>query len=336
MQKYLLALLLGSSSVLIFLPDLFRNTETVKDIIGHSSGFLSCILLVVLVLYRVAFKDISIPNVYKKTMLAIFIGTFLVTSVLTLINSFTFANFVYSKIYLHLEMLMYLSLASGISWLLFQERQFFKKYSFHLHFVIPFFILVIGLLMLLMPPHGLQRMTREDSIVEYLQVFVLIFGSISSIIVAKKIAFKNPLSFVFIFSSIALFFIAGDEISWGQRLLNLDVPSEIKTLNTQGEITVHNLHYFDGYVPFGYLLLGLYGSVASLAVRNLKLFSKRIREHLFPGNKFFALFFLSALYSGYTTFFDHSIGNFSEPAELLLYSGISLFIMELSRKKVVN
>ena len=40
---------------------------------------------------------------------------------------------------------------------------------------------------------------------------------------------------------LAFFLLAGEEISWGQRLLRLETPEWIADINTQGELNLHNL-----------------------------------------------------------------------------------------------
>jgi len=62
----------------------------------------------------------------------------------------------------------------------------------------------------------------------------------------------------------ALFFIAGEEISWGQRLLKFDTPEELKEVNYQDEFTLHNIDTFAAYIWQTYVLLGIYGSVSWL------------------------------------------------------------------------
>lgn len=41
------------------------------------------------------------------------------------------------------------------------------------------------------------------------------------------------------------FFIAGEEISWGQRLLGFEVPDTVRSHNVQSEFNFHNLQVFD-------------------------------------------------------------------------------------------
>ncbi len=43
---------------------------------------------------------------------------------------------------------------------------------------------------------------------------------------------------------VAALFIAGEEISWGQRILGVATPDSLKQYNVQGEITFHNLEAF--------------------------------------------------------------------------------------------
>ncbi len=44
-----------------------------------------------------------------------------------------------------------------------------------------------------------------------------------------------------------LFFVgAGEEISWGQRILGIETPEELKEDNVQDEFNIHNLSFFEG------------------------------------------------------------------------------------------
>jgi hypothetical protein len=59
----------------------------------------------------------------------------------------------------------------------------------------------------------------------------------------------------------AFLFAAGEEVSWGQRLLGLETPEVLARHNDQGELTLHNL------VVFGVKLDELvFGNLLSLAI----------------------------------------------------------------------
>jgi hypothetical protein len=51
-----------------------------------------------------------------------------------------------------------------------------------------------------------------------------------------------------------LFFVfAGEEISWGQRIFNVETPDLLKEINVQREINLHNVRIFDVTEPNGHL-----------------------------------------------------------------------------------
>ena len=63
---------------------------------------------------------------------------------------------------------------------------------------------------------------------------------------------------------------AGEEISWGQRLLGLETPESVRDANLQEELNVHNLRGVYPIYVAGMLLVGLYGSVGSWFVYRWK------------------------------------------------------------------
>lgn len=50
-------------------------------------------------------------------------------------------------------------------------------------------------------------------------------------------------SFWLLLLSLACFFIAGEEISWGQHFFDYDVPASITSSNFQGELNLHNSRF---------------------------------------------------------------------------------------------
>jgi hypothetical protein len=86
---------------------------------------------------------------------------------------------------------------------------------------------------------------QEDGVVEYLSVFFLALAAImalKTVFKAKTTLQKTSLTLAFI----AFVVCAGEEISWGQRLLDLPTPTWLSAHNMQNEITFHNLAIADG------------------------------------------------------------------------------------------
>ena len=52
---------------------------------------------------------------------------------------------------------------------------------------------------------------------------------------------------VYVLGAAALLFVAGEEISWGQRILGFATPDALAALNRQDEFNVHNIRYVSFY-----------------------------------------------------------------------------------------
>ena len=114
---------------------------------------------------------------------------------------------------------------------------------------------------------------REDGPVEYAQFFLFALASLYGVLVGIKRlraghVWQATLFFVF---ALGMFFIAGEEIAWGQRLLGLTTPEELDEVNKQGEITVHNIGNVLFFINLVFMLIGLGGMVAWLANKKLRL-----------------------------------------------------------------
>ena len=89
-------------------------------------------------------------------------------------------------------------------------------------------------------PLTFQALSREDYWVENLTaVWFLLAGLVLFVtaLVERGIFFRC----VYILGGMAMVFVAGEEISWGQRIIGFATPDFLMPLNEQGEFTVHNI-----------------------------------------------------------------------------------------------
>jgi hypothetical protein len=83
----------------------------------------------------------------------------------------------------------------------------------------------------------------EDRIIEWLQVAILLGIAACAGVIAVRLFTDGHRLFglAYILVLVATLFIAGEEISWGQRIFGWVTPEELSELNRQGETNIHNI-----------------------------------------------------------------------------------------------
>ena len=100
-------------------------------------------------------------------------------------------------------------------------------------------MIIISFSVYLLSEKTVLFLTSEDHLFEGGTALFLLLSSILFMISSKRNIFMILLSLVF-------FFGAGEEISWGQRIIGFDPPEKIKEKNVQSEFNIHNLPTFNG------------------------------------------------------------------------------------------
>ncbi|HET8777652.1 MAG TPA: hypothetical protein VFN76_08330 [Candidatus Limnocylindria bacterium] len=83
----------------------------------------------------------------------------------------------------------------------------------------------------------------EDYVVEWGQVALYIATGVAGAWVAAdrfRRGYRGQ-GIVWVLFVLGMVFIAGEEISWGQRLLGFETPELLEEINRQNEITLHNI-----------------------------------------------------------------------------------------------
>ena len=144
--------------------------------------------------------------------------------------------------------------------------------------------------------------------------------------------FKNSIkqTIFWIILTVFCFYVAGEEISWAERLTSFGLDS-IKGINVQGETNIHNLKGLNNYLHFSFISTGiLFGWIGWKVWPDIE---------ALPGKKF-SLFFL--IVAAFYTYFDLSwitlgsrIRNDQEVIEFLMSSGLFMHCFE-SLKKLLS
>ncbi|HUF00221.1 MAG TPA: hypothetical protein VMN99_13265 [Anaerolineales bacterium] len=93
----------------------------------------------------------------------------------------------------------------------------------------------------------LDTFAREDGIVENLTAIYLLVTSL--LFAAGFFRFRSSawlLRLSYLGLALLFFLGAGEEISWGERIFGWTEQNFIRERNVQGELTLHNLEYFQG------------------------------------------------------------------------------------------
>lgn len=83
-----------------------------------------------------------------------------------------------------------------------------------------------------------RALTAEDGLIEWSTSILYFIASGLFIAAARRHGWKNIWLWGF---ALMFFFAGGEEISWGQRVIDLETPATLRELNVQQEFNLHNL-----------------------------------------------------------------------------------------------
>ncbi len=179
------------------------------------------------------------------------------------------------------------------------------------------------------------KLSNEDGLVEYLTAIFYLMSSLTAFLVSFTFLKQTKKIFGILYFLLALgmFFVAGEEISWGQRIFEVSTPEYFSKNNVQNEITLHNLKPISENLHKFYKLIGLYGTLAWLFFIIIKKENKIINRYFIP-NWYLIGYFIPVLF--FYVYHDNIMPNNNflnftsieqEPAELLLSVGFFLFVL---------
>src|SRR4029453_13243110 len=137
---------------------------------------------------------------------------------------------------------------------------------------------------------------------------------------------------------VGAFFVAGEEISWGQRLLGIATPEAVAEVNIQQELTLHNTYLLTPVFSFAQLFIGFLPALPPRAPWQPLLPTRwdAWRRAFVPGPALASWFLLIGAWRLYRYAFMAPgtpawIGELSEIPELALYAGLALFALDQRR-----
>lgn len=189
------------------------------------------------------------------------------------------------------------------------------------------------------------RLFTEDGLFEYL-TSAFYFGA-ATVAIVIALAFKRKGRFIlaaaYSLLTLGLFFVAGEEISWGQRILSFEVPPAIIERNTQRELTIHNLEPIQRKLHATYVFVGAYGAFLwLLTLPRIASLRTRITPYVAP-RWYLATYFLPVfvLYTHLevagreTAWFRYRWPD-QEVAEFIMSLGFLLFVLSNRYRQILE
>ena len=106
-----------------------------------------------------------------------------------------------------------------------------------------FLMILTGMVLFAIDRSLFRDYVHEDGIIEWLTVAALVCGMIICLTRTIRLRNKKPLLFLSgtVFFTLVFIFGAGEEVSWGERMFNLDTLEFFQKHNAQNERNLHNL-----------------------------------------------------------------------------------------------
>ncbi|MCI5141442.1 MAG: hypothetical protein D3909_06895 [Candidatus Electrothrix sp. ATG1] len=130
------------------------------------------------------------------------------------------------------------------------------NFSLTVIFICIFFtITYVSIISHFLSDYLLKIINSEDGIIEYSSSVIFFCCSISSFILSFKLSGQPTRIIMLRLFSVIFFLMAGEEISWGQRIFEIETLEVMKQGNVQGENNIHNLF---GYAADHLFIVGFF------------------------------------------------------------------------------
>lgn len=315
-----------AGTFLLFL-DTFGNPDSVAKYLATPSWVLALLTILFALWMRLVRGAVLTRPLHR---LFIFSAVFwaIATIVGTVFDFYSPPNTLFSLTKLHQSRLLFLSLYMGHVSLLGFNNNWWSKNWRKVILVYPFIMFGVVLLIRLFPFDYFFHISKEDTFFEILQVIILVSGGLITSWLAWRLKLKSKIkpAILVAISSLALFFVAGEEISWGQRIFNIEPTEEIQAINYQSEYTLHNLNFVQHKVFDMYLIICILAILTPWIIPTIKPLRKF--AHFAP-DKTLIGYFLSALIIYMGQFLGKTSLPWQESAEVFFYTGIVLWFIQL-------
>lgn len=205
---------------------------------------------------------------------------------------------------------------------------------------IPVIAMIVQIILELSVPNNiLSHLHSENGPHELVEFFLLVVGFFVCGAYFFKVKSKTRLlNFWFGLAMLCCFYVAGEEISWGQHVWDWATPDYWTTVNDQQETNLHNTSSWFDQKPRLLLLIGIvFGGLIApfLMKKNILKLPENLR-YLMPSSKLgviaFLVFIPQVLEKTFELFDIIIFVRFSEVQELYMFYFVLLYLVMLYQK----
>jgi len=170
-----------------------------------------------------------------------------------------------------------------------------------------------------------NALVREDSVLESLQFMAYAAATALAAAASRRLwrSGRPGLGALFFLFACCCLFAAGEEISWGQRVLGFGTPEELAAVNGQEELNVHDVVEVQGKFNLGPAPASVYGLAAPWLVRRPALTVPPIAL----GGAFLAMVAYISARSAFFPHPGHELAKFSEWPETCFAIALAVFAL---------
>ena len=205
-----------------------------------------------------------------------------------------------------------------------------KSWTERVIFSIVFLLIVIGVVLSRADlPIFEGFYVREDGFIEWLTIVALLSGAFLCFYRTFKLKSQRSLIFLLGMVLMGLVFVfgVGEEISWGQRIFDIESPEFFIKHNAQGELNIHNLIFNErkiNKIIFGTLLgvfIGAYFLILPIGYRKIDRIKHLVNRFAIPIPRVFHIISYIILIILVSTV------SSSKKGELLEFGGCWIFLL---------
>lgn len=288
------------------------------------------------VLFRIALPTTIVQTHIRRIVLP---GVILAVITARIIEELTYSNFVFTHTHFDPNALILLSFFVCATALVTIQKRDVSKNATYLIALLSVLLLHIPLMAWYNYPFY-NSLSGEDKVFEWIQFGLFQGGAIILGLLSYRVwGYRQTTiaQFLFVYSvigALGYFLIAGEEISWGQRIFDFDTPKEYIDYNSQGEFNLHNNEKIFNKIYLVYGSVGLYTLISALIYEAFKKSVKGFKARalsLFAFRWYHGLYFIpTIIYVAYRVYYQTSAYDiWEESTEVLFAAGMLAYAVQV-------